>query len=105
MAAFATEKALLLIDFINEIVDPKGKSAGKGYTDFDARHGSLDRVSSLLNHARNNGFAVIHVGVGFSPEQLRRMIIRPLAEIITAETLPDQTEKAQIFIIRALQLR
>ncbi len=68
MAAFTTEKALLLIDFINEIVDPKGKSAGKGYTDFDARHGSLDRVGSLLQHARNNGFAVIHVGVGFSPD-------------------------------------
>ena len=78
MAAFATEKALLLIDFINEIVDLKGKSAGKGYTDFDARHGSLDRVSSLLNHARNNGFAVIHVGVGFSPDYKEQPEASPL---------------------------
>lgn len=78
MAAFAAEKALLLIDLINEIVDPKGKSAGKGYADFDARHGSLDRVSSLLNHARNNGFAVIHVGVGFSPDYKEQPEASPL---------------------------
>ena len=37
MASFASENALLLIDFINDIVDPKGKVSGKGYADFDAR--------------------------------------------------------------------
>ena len=68
MASFASENALLLIDFINDIVDPKGKVSGKGYADFDARHGSLNRVSELLGHARGKDFAVIHVGVGFSAD-------------------------------------
>ena len=44
MAAFTTENALLLIDFINEIVHPDGRLAGKGYADFDARHGALARA-------------------------------------------------------------
>jgi nicotinamidase-related amidase len=66
MASFSTENALLLVDFINEIVDPKGKSAAKGYADFDVRHGTLDRVKTLLRHVRNKGYAVIHVRLGFS---------------------------------------
>lgn len=68
MASFVTENALLLIDFINDIVAPEGKVAGKGYADFDARHGTLDRVGELLRLARRRGFAMIHVGVGFSAD-------------------------------------
>jgi len=68
MAATASENALLLIDFINEIVHPDGKVAGKGYADFDTRHGSLDRVAALLRHARRAEMAVIHVGVAFSAD-------------------------------------
>jgi len=68
MASFTSENALLLIDFINEIVHPDGKISGKGYADFDARHGALNRVAELLRQARNKGIAVIHVGVGFSPD-------------------------------------
>jgi nicotinamidase-related amidase len=68
MAASSSENALLLIDFINEIVHPDGKIAGKGYADFDARHGSLDRVGALLRHARRAEMAVIHVGVAFSAD-------------------------------------
>ena len=68
MASFTSENALVLIDFINEIVDPQGKLSGTGYADFDARHGSLNRVIELLRHARSRGFAVIHVGLGFSTD-------------------------------------
>ena len=68
MASFASENGLLLIDFINEIVHPEGKISGKGYADFDARHGSLDRVSTLLRQVRSRGFAVIHVRIGFSAD-------------------------------------
>ncbi|WP_170285870.1 cysteine hydrolase family protein [Propionivibrio limicola] len=68
MASFATHNALLLVDFVNEIVDPNGKTSGKGYADFDARHGSLDRVSALLTQARKEDFAVIHVRIGFSAD-------------------------------------
>lgn len=68
MASFSTENALLLIDFVNEIVDPKGKSAAKGYADFDTRHGTLDRVKTLLQHARSHGYAIIHVRLAFSDD-------------------------------------
>lgn len=68
MAATASENALLLIDFINEIVHPDGKVAGKGYADFDTRHGPLDRVAALLRHTRRAEMAVIHVGVAFSAD-------------------------------------
>jgi nicotinamidase-related amidase len=68
MAAFASDTALVLIDFINDIVDPKGKLAGKGYTKFDEEHSSLTVASDLLARARTNKSAVIHVRVGFSPD-------------------------------------
>jgi nicotinamidase-related amidase len=61
-------RALILIDFINDIVSADGKLAGKGYTAFAARHGTLDRVASLLAHARRSQQAVIHVRIGFSPD-------------------------------------
>lgn len=68
MAAFSTHNALLLLDFVNDIVNPNGKTAGKGYADFDKRHNSLNRVGELLAHARKDDFAIIHVRVGFSAD-------------------------------------
>ena len=68
MASFNTSKALLLVDFINETVHPHGKLASKGYVDFELRHGTLDRVQKLLEYARSWQYAVIHVGIGFSPD-------------------------------------
>jgi len=62
------ENALVLIDFINDIVAPEGKLAGKGYAEFAARHGTLKRVTELLEKTRERDCAVIHVRVGFSPD-------------------------------------
>jgi nicotinamidase-related amidase len=62
------DTALLLIDFINDIVAADGKLAAKGYADFAARHGTLERLPTLLTHARQAGWLVIHVRVGFSPD-------------------------------------
>lgn len=59
--------ALILVDLIHEIVDPKGKLSGKGYADFALRHGTLPRITELLTQARAKDFLVIHVGLGFSP--------------------------------------
>ena len=44
--------ALILLDFINEIVDEKGKFAGKGYPDFLKRHGVIDCVNKTIAKAR-----------------------------------------------------
>lgn len=62
------ENALVLIDFINDIVAPGGKLSGKGYADFAARHGTLPRVAELLTHVRRRDCAVIHVRIGFSSD-------------------------------------
>lgn len=59
--------ALISVDFINDIVDPKGKLAGKGYADFIGKHHTLENVRKLLDLARREGISVIHVRVGFSP--------------------------------------
>lgn len=61
-------RAIILIDFINDIVHPDGKLAAKGYADFVARHATLDRVATLLAHARAADIDTIHVRVGFSPD-------------------------------------
>lgn len=78
MAAFNTQNALILVDFINEIVHPQGKLAGKGYVDFDLRHGTLDRIQKLLEYARSQQHAVIHVGLGFSPDYKEQPESSPL---------------------------
>ncbi len=62
------QQALVLIDLINELIAPEGKLSGKGYADFAQRHDSLSRVATLLEYARSQGYTIIHVRVGFSPD-------------------------------------
>ncbi len=76
--ASTPRSAIILIDFINEIVHPDGKLAGKGYSDFLARHGTLARVATLLAHARSNGILPIHVRIGFSPDYREQPLGSPL---------------------------
>jgi len=70
--------AVVLIDFINEIVDPKGKLSGKGYAAFAATHDTMAKVGLLLATARSSGMPVIHVRVGFSPEYQEQPLQSPL---------------------------
>lgn len=70
--------ALVLIDFINDIVHADGKLAGKGYHDFVSRHGTLDRVATLLAHARQMGMITVHVRIGFSPDYKEQPLGSPL---------------------------
>ncbi len=58
--------AYILIDFINDIVHPDGKIAGKGYAAFDLEFKGLDHAAQLLAHARANNDLIVHVRVGFS---------------------------------------
>ncbi|PIT98058.1 MAG: cysteine hydrolase [Candidatus Andersenbacteria bacterium CG10_big_fil_rev_8_21_14_0_10_54_11] len=62
------KSALILIDFINEIVDEKGKFAGKGYPVFVKAHGVLENVNAAIAKARAKDIPVIFVRVGFSPD-------------------------------------
>jgi nicotinamidase-related amidase len=72
------ENALLLLDFINDIIAADGKLAAKGNAAFAARHGTLDRVPRLLAHARQADWLVVHVRVGFSPDYKEQPKASPL---------------------------
>lgn len=63
-----TKSALILLDFINEVVDEKGKFAGKGYPAFVKEHGTLDNVNTAIAKARAKDVPVIFVRVGFSSD-------------------------------------
>jgi nicotinamidase-related amidase len=78
LAATPPSRALVLIDFINDIVHPDGKLAGRGYSEFLARHGTLDRVARLLAHARATDIFPIHVRIGFSPDYKEQPLGSPL---------------------------
>ena len=62
------KSALILIDFINEIVDEKGKFAGKGYPAFVKAHDILVNVNAAIAKARTKDIPVIFVRVGFSSD-------------------------------------
>lgn len=66
MAHFYTENALIFIDFINEMIDEKGKLSGKGYFNFAQEFNSIEKAKNALEYARNNNFVIIHIRVGFS---------------------------------------
>mgnify|MGYP001579318759 CR=1 FL=1 len=71
-------KVLLCIDFINEIVHPSGKLAGKGYASFFEKHNTLANVAEAQKRFRAKGFPVVHVKVGFSPSYAEHPSDSPL---------------------------
>lgn len=60
--------ALILIDFINEIVHEDGKIADKGYAEYIMSHEVLDRLNKLMLKARGANVPIIHVRLGFSKD-------------------------------------
>lgn len=73
-----TNKALILIDFINEIVNLDGKLAGKGYPTFIEENGVQKNVECLLKKFRANKDLVVHVGVGFQSSYIDHPESSPL---------------------------
>lgn len=61
-------KALILLDFINEIVNEKGKFAGKGYPAFLSEHKTLENVQTAISKARENEIPVIFVNISFAED-------------------------------------
>lgn len=71
-------KALLCLDFENDIVHPKGKVAGKGYAEFNQAHECIMRAAQTQSQFRQAGFPVIHVRVGFSASYAEQPKSSPL---------------------------
>lgn len=59
---------LILLDFVNEIIDEKGKFAGKGYPAFVQAHGVINSVNAAIVKAREKNIPIVFVRVGFSPD-------------------------------------
>lgn len=62
-----TKKALLVMDFINEIVHPDGVYAKEGYFQQLEQNHTLEHAAAALRHARDLGILVVFVVVGFPP--------------------------------------
>lgn len=71
-------KALVCIDFINEIMGANGKLAAKGYNSFAHRHGTLKHLRELQTSMRKDGGRVIHVHLGFNPDYADHPASSPL---------------------------
>jgi nicotinamidase-related amidase len=71
-------RALLCIDFINDIIGEDGKLAAKGYRSFADAHATLEVVSGLQQTCRESDIPIIHVRVGFDPLYLNHPSGSPL---------------------------
>ena len=60
------QRALLVLDLINEIIHPNGKVASHGYAEQVQRRHVVDNAAAAIAHCRSLGIPVIYVIVGFS---------------------------------------
>ena len=72
------KKALILVDFVNEIVNPDGKLSKKGYSDFVNQYNVDKNVVKILKKVRDSGDLIIHVRVGFDPTYIDHPVDSPL---------------------------
>lgn len=70
--------ALILIDFINEIVHEDGKLASKGYSNFIKDKNIFHNLSSVIKKAREQRMLIIHVKLGFSEDYSEQPKSSPL---------------------------
>jgi len=73
-----SNKALLCLDFENDIVHPDGKVSGKGYATYNKEHGTTAKLQTLQQRFRAAKLPVIHVRVGFSPDYAQQPKGSPL---------------------------
>ena len=59
--------AYLVMDFQNDIVDPKGAIGAQGMAAQVREKGAIENTAKALAAARRNGALVVHVGVAFRP--------------------------------------
>jgi ureidoacrylate peracid hydrolase len=61
------KRALLVIDFINEIVDKKGKLAAKGYASYIAENDTFSHLNAAIKAFRAAGDLIVFVRLAFDP--------------------------------------
>mgnify|MGYP000253432951 CR=1 FL=1 len=73
-----TNKALLVIDYINEIVAPEGKLAAKGYAAFIKEHNTYSKLNKVIASFKDTGSPVIFIGVSFAIDYANQPKSSPL---------------------------
>ena len=84
-------KAIIICDFINEIISTEGKFKGKGYAAFAEQNNTLANTARAVEEARKLGFVVIYVRVGFSSdykEQPKNSLLFGKADAKSGQTDP-----------------
>lgn len=59
------KKAVLIIDYINEIASNEGKLSSKGYVSFMNEHDTISNLNFRIKTARENDELLLFVSVGF----------------------------------------
>ena len=72
------KKALILIDFINEIANKKGKMFAKGYYNYCIENNTILKAQKLLNKFRKNNDIIIHVRIAFTENYIEQPKNSPL---------------------------
>lgn len=67
-----SNKALVIMDYINEFTHPEGKFKGRGYVDFIEKYNIFENINKALKLAREKDFLIIFVRVGFSKDYLQQ---------------------------------
>jgi nicotinamidase-related amidase len=67
-----SRKALIVLDFINEIVHPDGKFNAKGYPNFIQQNNVIQNLNFAIKKAREQDFLIIFVRVGFSEDYINQ---------------------------------
>ena len=75
-------KAILLIDFINEIVHLDGKLSKRGYPEFIKNHDTFSNLKKLTEKARAKNMPIIHVKIGFSTDHKEAPVNSPLFGLV-----------------------
>ena len=61
-------KAIIVMDYMNELVHPDGKFKGRGYPQFEQDNNVLDKTKLAVELARKKGFLVVYVKFGFTKD-------------------------------------
>ena len=72
-----TDKALLLLDLQNEMVDPRGKIGGGGLAKIVEERGVLENAVRARDLARRNNMPVVYVRLGFRADYADVLSVAP----------------------------
>jgi nicotinamidase-related amidase len=86
------KSAVILIDFINELVHEKGKASGNGYAHFVQEHNTLENLNKLMFSARGANIPVVHVRLGYS---------KHYSEVPTSSPLLGKAKNNELFLLES----